>query len=375
MFGALAILNTILNSLYSMIEYRLSRNLRIYVSTFLVIIFAIMIAFRPHYIPDTIAYINVFTIMESISINGNNAIAELGLDMEWGFLYLIKFFHIIGIDNYVVFFILLSIINSILVVWASSKIIKLINKELEKSESLIAHKSKYKFGIVLAIYFSYYGLMHNAITLRAGLSLTLSLVVIAFFMEKKYLKALLVFLVALSFHSLSILIPIVLVMYKVIPRLPARAYRLILIVNGVFLFFRSRTVITSLTIEFSTKISDYIPVLRPLIRYLYNNNANAEFALRNVFFYALSWYFIRFKLKSEIFYKMYNIFLVGISLMIGLNNIMGISRVYDYMLFYIILLQYCMYEYKKKKTVFDKFVFISILVSFTFFSLRTMRII
>lgn len=375
MVGIAAVLNTLFASFYAIIENRLSKGVRISISVFLVIIFAVIVAFRPHYIPDTLNYINIFNIADTIKFNSSSSLVNSVTDMEWGFIYFIKLIKVLGLDNYIVFFLIIPIVNTIFVCWGSKKIIQQMNANFIRKDQGIINSRRVKSGIVLAVYFSYYGLMHNAITLRAGFSLSLSVVVLGYFMEKKYLKSFLLFLLALSFHSLSVLILIVALIYKFLPKFPSCLYYAILTVNGIFLLINSRTILTSFIIDFSVKISNHISIIRPFIRYLYNNTEFIEFSPRNIFIYILSWYFLIYRIENDIYAKIYNVFLLGVTIMLSLNNILGINRIYDYFIFYTIILQYSTYEFRSKKTILDKSIFMIILIIFTVFALRTMTLI
>ena len=333
----------------------------------LFILFSLSISYRPNFIPDTYEYILVYESVIPFSFNMGYGLLELNSGMEIGFIFLIsilKFFR----GSYQLFFFLVTIISTSSIVFGFFNIIKFYSSKFEKN-------SNFDLLIIYLLYISYFGLIHNSIELRAGLSIGFSLLGISFYINKRIFLGFSLILLSITFHFLATLALIALVIYRISTKYNTFFYFTLLLIFGFFLIFNSRQFISIFLIEIIESASNLIPFIELYIPYLLNSVPLAVFGFKVIFFYFLSWIFLFFKLDNVFYFKIFNIYLFGLFISIFFGNYFGIRRVSDYFLIFVILLLALINDFNFKKIYFKRILLFLVIVILHLFSLRFLTIL
>lgn len=164
-------------------------------------IFSLIFAFRPSSSPDTAEYIHIFQ-----SINAYDNWFDTIERFEVGYCVLNRIVKFLT-DSYECLFFVVSLFNYFVYYIVLNKVIK-EQRNNDKKTVFVA------FVPILAFYTSYYGLLYNAIALRAGLAI--SLLYLSFFLlyEKRFLGGIVTFILAPFFHQTAVLaLPLVPLFY------------------------------------------------------------------------------------------------------------------------------------------------------------------
>ena len=171
--GSLIIL-IIISAALSGCYKKFDRTLCRIINVILILAFSLIIVFRPDTVPDTMSYIEIFGDIDSNVSYGFDLFGEYDR-VEYGFLYLIKFFKYFS-HNAVFFFFVVCFIS----VSITMKGIQMIVRNLTRREMC--------FPFVFAVYISYFGIYYNGIAIRQGLAIAFCTLALAFLLNRKYVR-------------------------------------------------------------------------------------------------------------------------------------------------------------------------------------------
>ena len=172
------------------------------VTMFFIIIISWLMGNRPFDVADTQVYYNVWNRMITygdISFLSNTRI----YNMEVLFVYLMKISREMSV-TFPMFMCLVAFIIYVSGIYSINKIVKLIYKK-EKDDYLLC----------LILFMSYFGIHYGGIAVRAGLSISLGLLAFSFYLENKYIKAALLFVVSFLFHTVGLLWLVIVVLWHI----------------------------------------------------------------------------------------------------------------------------------------------------------------
>ena len=145
----------------------------------LVFLFSIIIALRPSNVKDTSNYIELFhgagNILEQIS--GINIMKKYA-GYEIGMIVL-SYLASMVLVSYKSWFFLIAFVSTIMICY-----------NLKKIENYLVKPETPYYGVILAYFVSYFGLSYFAVALRMGMAFALSSWGIRCYVEKKYVRAL-----------------------------------------------------------------------------------------------------------------------------------------------------------------------------------------
>ena len=193
MFGFLLIVTIVISLLIGIgfHYWKIDRHIKRAITALLILLFSVIIAFRPAYVPDTLGYNEIFDKIVVGKNYGFNIFGEY-LTVEYGFLYLMMFFKAI-FNNVHVFYFILTYISCLIFAYAVSQLYRRFMK------------ADINLPMLLGVFFSYYGIYYSGIAIRQGLALSLCLLAFYFFISKKYFRSILFLFVAILVHRLSVL--------------------------------------------------------------------------------------------------------------------------------------------------------------------------
>lgn len=262
------------------------------VSGILFFAFLCMIAFRPSTVRDTIPYIDLFKSMDSyqFTFGLGRHVGGVGGNMEIGFVNLCKLASLLS-SSYQVFFFIVALLTIGVGVLATMLIASRMNDN--------APMPQYRILPAFILFVSYYGFMYTGIVLRAGLAISFCLLSYAMIIRKRYIFALIVYVLAFSFHNSALIFLVVIVTYFVLPSFSVRTYRIIaLAIIGLYII-RFFDFFMTLVIRIAHIIASYMSFVSIFERYLLQGFGESSF-LKTILFFMLEFVLLTFCFDESI---------------------------------------------------------------------------
>lgn len=323
----------IISLLYIQLEPFIKLKERKYVMGLFVVFFSVLMAIRPTDTKDTMNYINAFSDFQSGQTYGINLLQKYN-GFELGYIYLNRIFKIFS-NNYRVFFFIITIAGVTLTIVA----LKRLCCKTEQNE-------KYLFGLIFSAYISYFGLLYNGISLRAGLAIGLGLTAVNWMIENKLVEALIFILLAVSIQRSAFLFVIIYFVIKFFPLLKMKVHLLIWFVMGIFLF---NGIGSSILILVSNMLSNIISRYNISGFGAYLAELEAGIGLRDVYLWLLYGVLILFMNYSEYYMRYLNVIMIGTLIVVFLHDIRAIARIHD--MFFVFMVPMLYYIYNEKTLV------------------------
>lgn len=308
--------------------------------------YLLFIVTRSISVPDTDSYIDFYQRLEAGNINN-----LLYFSFEPGFQFFGHFAKLVFGGNYIVFFSLISLINVLLVIFSIKRI-----------SCVVKTNKRIDYVLSVVLYFAYFGFFYNAIVLRAGVAMSILLYSTTIIAKKNikrkdYFLIIGLCLLALSFHLSSIIGIIAILFFSCSKRLSVESYLVIWLLIS-FLFFSGSSIF--LVKELSHFIllffscfsdSDY----KKYEYYLYELDRVSFYVSYKYIFQLLSGLMLLL-VKNDtpsIYYKYLNVYFVGLFLGAIFCSIEQMSRLTDFFIFYLFVLQwlYFSYSYSRIKRI------------------------
>ncbi len=163
-------------------------------------------------------------------------------------------------------------------------------------------KAEYRILPVFLLFISYYGFWYSGILLRGGLAISFCMFSYAMIFRKRYVWALLAYLVAFSFHNSALIFLVVIAVYLFFPTGKIRTYRIAAVAIIVLYAVRFFDLFNALAIQGAKIIASKISFLNFLNYYLSTENytfRNNGF-LKTVLFFMLEFLFLTFCFTDNI---------------------------------------------------------------------------
>lgn len=297
-------------------------------SALLFLAFVCMMAFRPDTVGDTIPYMDVFASMDSYKFTLGFGRTILGTDgtmyMEIGFANLCKLTSLVS-SSYQFFFFVVAFLN----VGVGVLSVMLISSSMHEGP-----KVEYRILPALLLFISYYGFWYSGILLRAGLAISFCMLSYALIFRKRYVLALLAYVVAFSFHNSALIFLIVIAAYLLFPTGKIRTYRIAAVSIIALYVVRFFDLFQSLAIQGARVIASHVSFLNFLNYYLSPKNYTfrSNGFLKTVLFFMLEFLFLTFCFTDNISKKQkknLNVIMV-VSILGGLLGVFPqINRIID----------------------------------------------
>lgn len=333
---------TLICMCYTTIEGQFPPKVRILVNCILVVFFSVLVACRPLTVPDTEAYIYMY---KQIDVHTRYPIVNLMVpefDAEVGYMIFCQASKFFFGEAFRLFMFIIPIINISLIAYGSKKIIQNVNKDFSDSKEF-----EYSFALILCLYTSFFGLMYNGIVLRAGLALSLTICSLAMYLDKKYMKMIILFIIAFTFHKMALVGVFAIVIFHLTSILKRSNYFIVWLLIGAIAVSGLGNRIIEPIITMLQMLIYKIPILSSYTNYLSDYTSYVQYGYKSVFFYFVGLILLFWKVNSKIYYKLLNVYYVGLTMMVFLNNINGARRIYEFMTVYVVLLLYILYRYSK----------------------------
>ena len=329
-------------------------------SVLLITIFSLLLANRSLNTPDTEVYVMFF---QNVNLDFTDF---TDFRFEWGFQLLTKFIKVYITSSYRVYLGIIAFLNFFIILLAIRKlnIINLLN-----NDRIVCGNERYILAVLL--YISYFGIYYGGIVLRGGIALSLLIYASVLWCENKKIwrrckNVILLFLCALSFHITSILALPIFLFFLSTGKYSKQKYFLFLGVVVCCYIFNIREHLSSaflgLNVLSSVNILNEIDGVAKVNHYLMRTEIGNGYSLKYLFFILLGFYYVYFPFKTTIYYKYFNVYLLGLLLYVLFGGIDFISRGLDYFLIYSFLISYMSLkrQYSNKILFWTMFVLISV---------------
>lgn len=301
---------------------------------FIIIVFALFfITYRGLYYPDTTGYAKFYNFVETnkLYLSPSDLPGTFTFDLGYSiFNQLIKYFF--G-PNFRILFLSITLINFSLVYLVFKK---LYNYFFNRNSNA------FLLGVFFSIYVSYYGLLYNAAVLRAGLSMSILLVAYLCALKKKWVLYVLSIILAVLFHSSAIIGIIITILLITNFALSKKQYTVLWIIMGILYLFRLGENIVSAFPRLFGFLSQYDSLY---VFSKYNERIpemNSMLSPKILYFFLFGGLFLTKQLDRS-FSRFLNIYYVGLFILL-LLPISYMSRVADFFMFNIFILQYLFLE-------------------------------
>lgn len=304
----------------------------------LVLGYIFFIGLRPIEIKDTQNYIDIY---EHISVHNfylPNFFGKI-YGVEYGFIYLIQIVKCLFGNNYRVLFLIVASFNYIVSMYGIRLIIEgIIKKEMTEYEKreIICQKK----GIGFLLFNSYIGFLYSGISMRAGITFALSYCAIGYFIKKKYWKCCLSLIVAFLFQRTVAIIVIALICYNKLPVFSRKIYFIIWGVLGGMLIGQIGGYCINGVVAFINILIEKFHV-GGYSGYL--QNFDVAVGKIDIWLWFMAGIFLLYRVRLKTYYKLINVYLTGIVIIIFIYPIRAASRLYDYFIIFfvpVLMLEY-----------------------------------
>ena len=316
-----------------------------YFRWFFIIPFCILIAFRSLDVPDTEIYVNYYLLEDTDFSYFSN------YGFEIGFQFLTKLIKSIIGDNYQLYFALITLINSILIFNAVKRINQLHQDEykgLSNSAVVPTTESARFFSIILlTLYVAFFGLYFNSIVLRVGIAFSLVIFAVSYALkiDKKpadYIAVFLFVILSVLFHSTAILGFIIILIIFFSKEQSFKFYFILLSIIAVFYFLNLTSRLGGVIFNIIASLNAFTLLSDKLSNY---GGAQSLFAAEGISIKFVFYWFMSFVLlfndnHSKLYYKLFNVYLVGLAVFALMRSVLLVERVTDYFLLFSFLLFY-----------------------------------
>lgn len=258
--------------------------------------FVCMMAFRPDTVGDTLPYMDLFASMDSykFTFGLGRTIVGTNADMyqEIGFANLCKLTSLVS-SSYQFFFFVVAFLSVGLGVLSTM----LISSSMHEGS-----KVEYRILPAFLLFVSYYGFWYSGILLRAGLAISFCMLSYALIVRKRYVFAVLAYLVAFSFHNSALIFLVVIAVYLFFPTGKIRTYRIAAVAIIVLYVVRFFDLFNALAIQGASVIASRVSFLNFLQYYLSPSNYTfrSNGFLKTVLFFMLEFLFLTFCFTDNI---------------------------------------------------------------------------
>lgn len=323
---------------------------------FFIIPFVALVAFRSLDVPDTVFYLNYYLLEDTDFLH----FVDYGY--EFGFQILTKLVKSIAGENYQLYFAVITLINSILIVNAVKRIDKINQKEFRlASESDVFQSTEHRhfFSIILlTLYVAYFGLYFNSIILRVGIAFSLIVFAVSYALkiDKKpvdYIVVFLFVLLSVLFHTTAILGFIIVLIIFFSKKQSFKFYVILLFAIAVFYFLNITSRLGGVVFNVIISLNAFTLLSDKLSNYAGSQSLFAAegISMKFVFYWFMSFVLLFNDNQSKLYYKLFNVYIIGLAVFAILRSVLLVERVTDYFLLFSFILFY-LYLIRQKSIKF-----------------------
>lgn len=308
---------------------------------------SVLVAFRTEQVPDTDIYLGVYN---SIVVGDLSSLSSYSF--EPGFQIYTHCLKGICAGNTILYLFCISMTNIALLYFSAKNFNYL--------------EGKNNLSLFLILYYAFFGFFYNAIVLRAGIALSLLLLGISMMYNteissnRKKIAVFVIGGISASFHLTAVCGLISYLIFRNSKRLTLTSYLLYWIICLAIFISRISVIIVRSLIDVVLNIFDMLgdtdySKYSYYIEDLYNLNTALPY--RIIFQFVIGLFFISKRNMSVSYYRILNIYMIGLLLSSIFYSIEQISRITDYYLIFSVPLLYLFFVRK----MFNRYYFMPLL--------------
>ena len=326
----------------------IERNYSIpYIKWIFIIPFCLIVACRSIKVPDTQMYFEYFNLDNSDLLQFNYSSFEIG------FQIFTKLAKTLVNNSYFLYLGFITLLNLLIINFSVSRIGNLFRLELENNEFIQDTNPGNRFYtnssfaiLPLTLYAAFYGIYVNAIIVRIGI--TFSLVVLASTFALKGKRnildySIILFLLSLGylFHSTAIIGGgIIIILFSKI-KFSKEIYLWIWFFIGLIYFTNFSTWLANTVFTFMLTLNNVTVLATKLSNYdgnvIYQGGG---IAMKFMFYWVMAFFLIIYSLSSSIYFKIINVYLIGLLIFALFRSVLLVERVTDYFLLFSFIIFY-----------------------------------
>ena len=297
----------------------------------LLLCITLIISIRDIKVPDTDGYIESYLYDADIFDFANS-------QYEKGYTIFMRFSRLFLGDFYIAYFALFPVINFCLL---SKSCNNICGKFLKETTSYDGNGSSiYNPFILFISYFSFFGLYHNAIVLRAGIATSLVMLSMSFLIRHKsrydIFKSLTALIIAFFFHSSTLVcIPLLYIAYKGFNYNMERNRVWLIVILLVYIISPVLDIVMNPLNQAFLLISNSENIDFSKFEY-YNNTStysNTGISFKFLFFYSAAWLFSTCKNTNLVWKKLLFSYFLGLLLWAIFRTVLWVERITDFYIF------------------------------------------
>ncbi|WP_255645270.1 EpsG family protein [Flavobacterium ammonificans] len=313
----------------------------------IIIPFSLIVANRSTKVPDTEAYLEFFNATDPSTFDDFDKFS-----FEIGFQAFTKIIKFIIDDNFILYFMIIVLINLIIVNFSINRIGKLFKADIENNSNFIfVGENRFlknsNFSVLpLTLYIAFFGIYTNAIVLRAGFAVSIIIFTSTFALKSfksfiDYIAICLLFVIGYFFHVTILIGILVILIMSSNKKFTKKTYLYTWFFIGVVYFTNLASNLGDTTFSLINTINNLTNTVSKISSYEGNvvNEGNG-IAAKFIFFWIMAFVLILHSLQSKIYYKLLNVYLVGLLLFALFRSVILIERVTDFFLFFSFVIFY-----------------------------------
>lgn len=303
-----------------------------------IIPFCVIAATRSIDVPDTEIYSNYY-LMEDSDLS---YFSDFGF--EFGYQLVTKLSKSVFQDNFSIYFGIISLLNSLLIFFAIKQFFKVFytgNSDVTEYEDDKSNKIILNSATFYILYLAFYGFYVNFIVLRVGIAFSIILLAVSIALRenkkiKDYILIVLFAILSVLFHSTTLIGIIIILVILLAKQYSWKFYSIALFLIGVFYFVNITSRLGNAVFGYITSLNTLTLLSNKLGNYGGESLFMAEgISMKFVFYWMMAIILLFTKGNySKQFYKVFNVFLLGLLLFALMRSILLIERVTDYFLLF-----------------------------------------
>ena len=291
--------------------------------------FSIFLGLRPEKVPDFLSYEVIFDkIGYWKDYHINLFERELETSCEYGFIYLVILFKAVFGENFRLLIFLIAVITLFMTSFFMGKIVDYLSGTEE-------NHAKNQL-MVLLLYAPYYGMYYQGITIRAAISMSFITAAFYFALKNKWLRTLLLLFLGFTFHRMTVIGLMIIVLYKLFFPLSRRFYQAAgIIMLGWAVFYDAfGNRFASIIYGMMNALFNKVFTLLNYTSYLDKADATRIFDKKRLFLLAVFCLLAIICENTERIAKLMNLMFIGCVAIVVTLNIVGSERIFDYFMIY-----------------------------------------
>jgi hypothetical protein len=310
--------------------------------------FCFILANRSVKVPDTEAYYDYFYDADSSGIDDFSHSS-----FEVGFQFFSKLIKLIVGDNFTFYLAIIVLLNLLIIDFATKRVSYLFRVEQGNNNEKECFIGRNRFFInsyfsilPLTLYVAYFGIYLNAIVLRVGIAISLFVLAVSYALKERrtvfdIIIIILLFILGYFFHATMLIgVFVVLIMFSKL-KFSYKAYLWIWFVIGFVYFSNLSTWLGNSVFSFVASLNELTLLASKMSSY--EGNVVQEIggiSNKFVFYWIMAFVLIFNSFSSTIYFKILNVYLIGLLIFALFRSVILIERVTDYFLLFSFLIFY-----------------------------------